>query len=308
MIENNIENNIENDIVKDCPLLFRLYGKSPSKSCLAYGFECNEGWHSAIASACRELETYNNLIYPKYGVYIQADQIKEKFGTLRFYYSIIIDGNKYVSAICDKLNNIADWLSYNSKFNYRFKRVVDVEPYDYTKDYFLSKEDYEAEKAAKVKASNVTLKEDDDGNYIKSVQLRNYGKYHYEPTRLKFVWMIKNVCEKTSNFLHGYLTTPKYSAATNNAYEFLERKASKIIRRLEDECMDICEFCGRHIGTKYSPRCQTTGWIKYICDDCAEKSERNYYKNGELWNKTTMLKSKEDLEKDEEPPKLMEET
>jgi hypothetical protein len=99
---------IEKNIVKDCPILFKMYGRPPHETCMSFGFECNEGWHQEIANTCRELEMYNNLIYPKYRVRIQADQIKEKFGTLRFYYSIERDPSRFLTYLANKFTKIAD--------------------------------------------------------------------------------------------------------------------------------------------------------------------------------------------------------
>lgn len=52
---------------------------------------CNEGWYEILA----ELERKLNYLDPNYTV----DQVKEKFGTLRFYFSPSDIGNKLVNDI-----------------------------------------------------------------------------------------------------------------------------------------------------------------------------------------------------------------
>lgn len=51
----------------------------------AFGCECNDGWFELLYSLCQEIdEVYKKANMP---VDIVIEQIKEKFGSLRFYYS-----------------------------------------------------------------------------------------------------------------------------------------------------------------------------------------------------------------------------
>ena len=50
----------------------------------AFGYECSDGWYELLRSLCSEIvSAYEEVGQP---VDIVIDQIKEKFGTLRFYY------------------------------------------------------------------------------------------------------------------------------------------------------------------------------------------------------------------------------
>ena len=57
----------------------------------AFGCECRDGWFDLIYSLCNEI----NGVYLKYEIEpnITVDQVKEKFGTLRFYYCVPSDTN-----------------------------------------------------------------------------------------------------------------------------------------------------------------------------------------------------------------------
>ena len=66
--------------------------------------------------------------------------------------------------------------------------------------------------------------------------------------------------------------------------------AKRLIRIAEDECYNTCEYCGRQIGTTYSPRCETTGWITYLCEDCAKKRDKNYIKDDSIYNNGNFVK------------------
>lgn len=52
----------------------------------AFGCDCSDGWYDVLYGLCSEItETYKKYNKP---VDIVVDQIKEKYGTLRFYYHI----------------------------------------------------------------------------------------------------------------------------------------------------------------------------------------------------------------------------
>jgi hypothetical protein len=58
-------------------------------------FECNSGWHTLISTALDTIESH--LI----SGYIVLDQVKEKFGTLRIYYTDYSNDPDYVSGVFD---------------------------------------------------------------------------------------------------------------------------------------------------------------------------------------------------------------
>lgn len=281
------KNEIEKNVVKDCPILFKMYGRPPHETCMSYGFECGEGWHQEIANTCRILEMYNNLIYPKYRVRIQADQIKEKYGTLRFYYSIEQDSSRFFTYLSNKFTKITDWLSNPRKFNYELKRVDDEPRFEYTKETEISKEEYES-LSKKCTKPNMFIER--DGKYFQKTICTKLGKWHYEPTKHKIIWKIKEFCRSVAAKLSTIGI--KDNSKMNVAAEFLENKAYDLIRKLETKCESVCEFCGKTIGTEYSPTCQTVGWIKLLCEDCAKKGEAEYFKNKKKYLKGKLVKAK----------------
>lgn len=287
------ELSIEEQVTIDCPILFQMRHRPCSETTMCWGFECNKGWHTAIASACRELEMLNIQYYPKYRVRIQADQIKEKFGTLRFYWSVQTDPNTFCTWLGHVLESAYDWLNSCKRFDYKMKKVIDVAPYDYDDKRVIDKATYDRKVNDKYKPTNVEYIES-NGSYFEICHLHDHGKMHYEPTRLKLLWHLKRFCFNMRSKLL-YCAPRKTNAEVRNCIELLDRKARKIVQELEAKCEGICERCGHQIGTSWSPTCQTLGWITYICDDCAEKLGQNYLKNGELWNGKTLLKSKEQM-------------
>ena len=170
-----------NDIMNKCSILYCMKNESMQKTCMCWGFSCGNGWLSIIDEMSCRLEALNLIYYPKYKVRIQMDQVKEKFGTLRAYFSVI--------------------------------------------------------------------------------------------------------CEDTER------TNEQEAIITA-----LNSQADEIVRWAENRCYDTCEDCGSQIGTEWSPRCTTVGWITYICDTCAVKRNSIYFKNGEKWQGNTRIMTKDEVD------------
>jgi hypothetical protein len=78
--------------------------KDMKETCMCWGFECGDGWFNILDQLMGNIQhhiDWNNQNFDKgYTQYKQVpqvtlDQVKEKFGTLRFYYSggdDVIDG------------------------------------------------------------------------------------------------------------------------------------------------------------------------------------------------------------------------
>ena len=70
------------------PILFQNRKKSMQETCMCWGIECPIGWYNILEQLCTYLEFHNQQFSKEYGIAVVADQVKEKFGTLRFYFSI----------------------------------------------------------------------------------------------------------------------------------------------------------------------------------------------------------------------------
>jgi|SRR5581483_2190357 len=84
---------LEKKLIEEFPTFFKnIYGH-PSKTCMAFGLDCGEGWYDLIYETCKkikELDRDNTFVFL---------QIKEKFGGLRLYCS---GGNKEIGVIISK--------------------------------------------------------------------------------------------------------------------------------------------------------------------------------------------------------------
>jgi hypothetical protein len=91
---------LELQLVKKYPTMFKDYRGDMRQTCMAWGFECGNGWYDLIDKMCADV----TKLLGNSGQEVIAEQVKEKFGGLRFYY--------YIS------NTEPGWFS---KLNYRLR-------------------------------------------------------------------------------------------------------------------------------------------------------------------------------------------
>lgn len=68
-------------LVSRFPVLYRDRYAPREDTCMCWGFDCADGWARIVYDASRKLEDLSRLT----GYRVVADQVKEKFGTLRIY-------------------------------------------------------------------------------------------------------------------------------------------------------------------------------------------------------------------------------
>lgn len=77
---------LELKLVEKYPKILRDHGGDMMKTCMHWGMEHGDGWYNLLDKGMAKIQYFCNLC-PS-GVQLVADQIKEKFGTLSFYYHI----------------------------------------------------------------------------------------------------------------------------------------------------------------------------------------------------------------------------
>lgn len=87
-ISDNIKENGYAGFMERFPILFQNKDKSDREICMCRGIECPKGWYYILEQLCTELEYSNLESVAKWGMAIVAEQVKEKFGTLRFYFDV----------------------------------------------------------------------------------------------------------------------------------------------------------------------------------------------------------------------------
>ena len=111
-----------NSLYEKYPNLFENRLKSPRESCLSFGIECNLGWYEIISNVCWMIKQHEQnkewntkflekndperlVSLPEYFP-VKFDQVKEKYGGLRLYFS---GGDDYVEGLV----SMAEAMSYN---------------------------------------------------------------------------------------------------------------------------------------------------------------------------------------------------
>ena len=87
-ISDNIKENGYAGFMERFPILFQNKDKSDRETCMCLGIGCPVGWYYILEQLCTELEYSNLESVAKLGVAIVAEQVKEKYGTLRFYFDV----------------------------------------------------------------------------------------------------------------------------------------------------------------------------------------------------------------------------
>lgn len=83
---------LDKELCEKYPKIFKNRDGSIMQTCMAWGFECGDGWYNVIDTLCSEIQHYVDFKSrdlseeEKQSFQVVAEQVKEKFGTLRFYF------------------------------------------------------------------------------------------------------------------------------------------------------------------------------------------------------------------------------
>jgi hypothetical protein len=107
-----MDQELQNKLFETYPDLFSNKNKSRMESCMYWGIECGNGWYELLSSVCWRISKYEENIAERIAIRnkhgtendqsdldyhpVKFDQIKEKFGGLRIYFS---GGNDYIDGV-----------------------------------------------------------------------------------------------------------------------------------------------------------------------------------------------------------------
>jgi hypothetical protein len=93
---------LQNKLYENYPKIFTQKDWPETDTCMCWGICVKDGWYHILDVLCMMIQTYalnKNLN-------IQATQVKEKFGQLRFYY-VGGQGDKYIEGLIAMTSAIA---------------------------------------------------------------------------------------------------------------------------------------------------------------------------------------------------------
>lgn len=203
-------------MMENHPILYDNRKLPMTQTCMCWGIECGEGWYFPLADLSDILEGINQTFGKQYHFAIKAEQVKEKYGTLRFYYQIVPV--------------------------YPLWRRILAAPWNWLA-----------------------------GTSIRAIRPVGFDEAKRISWAPKFTyWLYRGFFAISSFFLGG-------GKDTTTILSFVDRIVSYLINETEKKCFDTCEDCGMSIGENWSPRCETTGWITYICEKCAKEKRNGPY-------------------------------
>ena len=85
---------LDSSLVAKYPKMFQNRYKSMQETAMCWGFECGDGWYNILNSLCANIQSHIDWKQEQKEKYnrgdgcpqVVVDQVKEKFGGLRFYY------------------------------------------------------------------------------------------------------------------------------------------------------------------------------------------------------------------------------
>jgi hypothetical protein len=105
-----MQKKLDDYLVTKYPKIFIDRYKPPTESCLYFGFEHGDGWFWLLDQLCDSIQNYidNNNNWKKSDEekipQVVATQVKEKFGTLSFYYN---GGDSYTDGMVRMAENMS---------------------------------------------------------------------------------------------------------------------------------------------------------------------------------------------------------
>jgi len=150
---------LQKQLFENWPDIFRQKDLNMSQTCMCWGIECGDGWYDLINQLCVMLE---HVMQNDTNLKIEATQVKEKFGTLRFYTNMsksnsyangIISAFEHMSAyVCEEcgnpgfLHNINGWYCticfdcINKKSMKNAYQIIEVDnPKKYATSHYINK-------------------------------------------------------------------------------------------------------------------------------------------------------------------------
>jgi len=110
-----MDKKLELELVKKYPSLYQDYNGNMKYTCMCWGFSCGNGWFNIIDNLSKQITDLEK----KYNIKVIADQVKEKFGGLRFYY------HTYDKPTQKKRNHWFQNLMYKRKLAKQYWKIIE---------------------------------------------------------------------------------------------------------------------------------------------------------------------------------------
>jgi hypothetical protein len=109
-----MKSELQNKLYHKYPKIFAQKDLDSSKTCMCWGISCDNGWYALIDMLCFQLQFNTDKNgYPQ----VEAVQVKEKFGTLRFYYNTIeFEGKEHTDRQYGEIDGLVSFAEFLSGY------------------------------------------------------------------------------------------------------------------------------------------------------------------------------------------------
>lgn len=90
-----MNDDLERSLLTKYPAIFGEDPLSPNRA-MHWGVECGDGWHNLLDTLCGDIQAYTDAEHLPQVTFIQ---VKEKFGELRIYYTLL---DKHIEGLIDE--------------------------------------------------------------------------------------------------------------------------------------------------------------------------------------------------------------
>lgn len=91
----------ENKLFTKYPKIFKQKDLPMTETAMCWGIDCGEGWHKLLDDLCKNIQEHVDSVKCKQ---VEAVQVKEKFGGLRFYFC---GGDDYTHGLVSEAENMS---------------------------------------------------------------------------------------------------------------------------------------------------------------------------------------------------------
>lgn len=276
---------LDKKLCKVFPHLYYQRHQDMQRTCMCWGFECGNGWYEPLYELSRNLEKKNREIFAKYRLRIEAAQVKEKYGTLRFYFDIHRYGTPLNYMYGSFLLKCADLM--HRIFRFKLRYVVDAKAYEQYEWVERSLDTIKAwNKEFDENSYDVKRYKFEDGKWYEYTKIYHPGKGHNEPVRFAKLYDWYTRLQRYGNLRLRDNDIEYPETLMDEIYAF----ANDEVNHAEQECAKRCEECGAMLTD--TSAAVTRGWIKYVCESCASKMEVEYTKRDKkTYYKGTLVKN-----------------
>lgn len=254
------------ELMKKYPILFIQKDKSMQETCMCWGIECGIGWYVPINELCSKLEELNHD-YKKYRVQIQAQQVKEKFGGLRFYFNVYFEKSFIEKLLIFPFKSCEKFLGSHFDFATKIEKTPESKEEQWEE---ISEQEFEEK-------IHPNIKNDFGWKFVEKNEKFYRNKCVYTPMKIKFYATKHKLLYKIKEFCMNVRFSNMFSASEKrqNKANLLYDIANELIRSCEEKCWDTCEKCGEENNFDKSNIITTSGWISRICKKCSQKIMEN---------------------------------